>query len=304
MKAKNDCIFSIFLHHKLENIYSSPFSPPHHLAILLRGVACALAEEAVEIGVVFEAQHIGHVLHGDVLGEEDELGLLDFLAVDVLLGRTAYLALEQADVVVLGEADGLGQLVEGDGLAQAAADFGHRPLDALVDVAVAMCGTGKETGEQLEDDAARLDPVAEGALAVAGDIPHQRGAVVVARRVGLGKHHVGIEVAQALEKQLLQGAPLHLGGEMPLLEEARAVGGIFVDVEVVVHEMGVAPVAVCGKGGDEIHVPGAQRMHAIGQNEVGTALHHIEDAGKGAVHILPVPIGMMAGQPDIQGYQM
>lgn len=93
-------------------------------AVLLRGDACHLLEQAVEVRIIVERQRRGDVFHRHVAGDEHQLRLFNLLLVDVLQGTDARLVLEEAAEVVLRQAGVVGQCVEVDHLVQMVVDVG------------------------------------------------------------------------------------------------------------------------------------------------------------------------------------
>lgn len=197
-------------------------------AVLLRGDARHLLEQAVEVRIIVERQRRGDVFHRHVAGDEHQLRLFNLLLVDVLQGTDACLVLEEAAEVVLRQAGIVGQCVEVDHLVQVIVDVGDGRAHPFVLALYLLLRALDEVRQQLVDDAPRLYFVAEGALLVLHHVLQQCGVIVVRRRVGLRQTHVRIDGAESFEEVQVEFGTRNFHGHVPFIEEAAFLPVLFI----------------------------------------------------------------------------
>ena len=129
-------------------------------------------------------------------------------------------------------------------------------LDCLMDAAVADLlfwrGEFEETRHQDVEDSTRFHLVVERALLVEAEVADERGVVVVGYGVGFGEFEERIDFAKPLNKAEVGVVGVHLCWKIIVVEYARAVFLVLVDVDVIMRKGCAAHVVVLGKCGDEI----------------------------------------------------
>ena len=256
----------------------------------------------MEVGGIVKSELAGNVLNGAVGGDEHGFSHLNLAPSDVGEGCGACLLAELANEMVFRQVGVLRQLLYADHLAYVGVDVLDGSGDALVLDGLNGGGGAEESGQEYVEYASRLDFVAKGALLAEVDILHERLVVVVGGWVALGQGEDAVDFCHRLEEvEVGGGVGWDFSEEVEVGEVVEALDCAFNHVDVVVLEGGVADVAVEGERRYEIQVVGAQGdgFFALGgcgvDYDFGFALGDVVEAGEGAAHVLPVPVGFMLG---------